>query len=83
MKTVMHCAVQNICVLLIIFEISAGFELFDERAWTDKRQKDNFFDYKESRDTTEDLKDNFKSFSNNIDFELFDQQSSFKQSNKV
>lgn len=79
----MYCVIQNICVFMILLELSVGFEFFDERAWTDKRQKDNFFDYKESRDVTEEIKDNLKSFSNNIDFELFDQKSSLKQSKKV
>lgn len=79
----MHYLLRNICVLSIVLDISVGFEFFDERAWTDKRQKDNFFDYKESRDETEEVKNNYKSFNNNIDFALFDQKSSFKQSNKV
>lgn len=79
----MHCLIQTICVLSILLDISVSFELFDERAWTDKRRKDNFFDYKESRDVTEEVKDNLKSFSNNIDFELFDENSSFRQSEKV
>lgn len=82
-KAEMHCLIQTICVLSILLDISVGFELFDERAWTDKQRKDNFFDYKESRDVTEEVKDNLKSFSNNIDFELFDENSSFRQSDKV
>lgn len=80
----MCCIVRTI--LTFVFLINSNidcFESFDESAWTDRKGKDNFFDYKELKEITDEIKDEIKTFSNNIDFELFGQKSSEVKPTKV